>query len=52
MSKKPEAGVLIALARLLAHGRIRLTFNHHGVTISAENALVILAAVIVVALLT
>jgi hypothetical protein len=51
MSKKPERGILLSVVRLLSSGRIQLTFSQQGVIISAENALAIVAAVIVVALL-
>ncbi len=51
MYNKPEKSILVTLARLLSRGRIQVTLGQQGVAISAENALAIIAAVVVIALL-
>jgi hypothetical protein len=51
MSNKPKISTVLALVRLLSRGRIQISFGRQGAVISAENALAIIAAVVVLALL-
>lgn len=51
MPKKTETEARVQLARVLTRGHLRVRLNRNGAVISAENALAIVAAVLVVALI-
>jgi hypothetical protein len=51
MSLKPDIESRVQLVRILTTGHLRVRLNRNGAFISAENALAIVAAVLVVALI-
>jgi hypothetical protein len=51
MSKETDTDARVELARVLTRGHLRIRLSRNGVIVIAENALAILAAVLVFALL-